>query len=76
MAFTVREGWLISSIKYSSRKDGRAKNRRIIAGNTVQTVSISWASRMFRQENFEVSNANVAYVTTDKIMQIISIAWS
>lgn len=32
----------------------------MIAGRIVHTVSISWASRMFRQVNFEVKRENVA----------------
>lgn len=60
IALTVRDGWLISSIKYRRRRDGRARKSRMIAGRIVHTVSISWASRMFRQVNFEVKRENVA----------------
>jgi hypothetical protein len=45
----VKEGSVTSSIKYSKRKEGRAKNKRIIAGKTVHTVSISWASKILLQ---------------------------
>lgn len=60
MAFTVSDGCLISSIKYRSRREGSAKNSRMIAGRIVQIVSISWASRMFRHVNFEERREKVA----------------
>lgn len=43
----VKWGSLISSIRYKIRKDGRAIIMRIIAGRIVQTISISWESRMY-----------------------------
>ena len=47
MALIVRCGSLISSIRYKIRSDGRAIMIRIIAGKTVQTISISWESRIY-----------------------------
>lgn len=49
MAFNVTAGCLISSIRYRIRREGKAKNRRIIAGRMVQMVSTSWASEIFKQ---------------------------
>lgn len=43
----VRCGSLISSMRYRIRREGRAIRMRIIAGRTVQMISISWESRMF-----------------------------
>jgi len=63
MVFTVTTGWLTSSIKYKRRSEGRARNKRVNAGNTVQIVSISWASRIYRQENLFIRRAKDAYVT-------------
>jgi hypothetical protein len=40
IALIVRLGFLVSSVKYRRRRDGRAKNRRITAGKIVHTVSI------------------------------------
>ena len=44
MAFNVILGCLVSSVKYKSRSDGRARKSKMIAGRIVHTVSISWAS--------------------------------
>jgi len=43
----VRCGSLISSIRYKIRREGSAIKIRIIAGRTVQMISISWESRMY-----------------------------
>ena len=40
MAFSVRLGFLISSVRYNNRRDGRARNIRMMAGTIVQIVSI------------------------------------
>jgi len=40
IALRVILGFLISSVRYSRRRDGRARNKRIIAGKIVQMVSI------------------------------------
>ena len=53
-------GFLTSSIKYRRRRDGRARQIRIRAGRTVQIVSICWASRVFREENFLDRRASIA----------------
>lgn len=44
MALRVKDGFLTSSVKYKSRREGRARNRRMMAGMIVQIVSICWAS--------------------------------
>lgn len=44
MALRVRLGFLTSSVRYKRRREGMARNRRIIAGMMVQIVSICWAS--------------------------------
>jgi hypothetical protein len=44
MAFKVIDGFLISSVRYSRRSDGSAKNSKMIAGKIVQIVSICCAS--------------------------------
>ena len=48
MVFNLSDGLGDSSIKYRSRRDGRAKNNRISAGRIVQIISISWASNVNR----------------------------
>jgi hypothetical protein len=45
VVLTVNIGLLTSSVKYSKRKEGIAKNNKIIAGKIVQTVSICCASK-------------------------------
>ena len=60
MAFSVRLGFIVSSIKYRSRRDGKAKNRRIIAGIMVQIVSICWASRIVRHVRVLIIMATIA----------------
>jgi hypothetical protein len=40
MALIVRLGFLVSSVRYRRRSDGRAKNKRMTAGKIVHTVSI------------------------------------
>jgi len=64
MALSVILGCLTSSVKYSSRSDGRAKNRRIIAGRIVQIVSICWASMRYRCEYLLIIKVYMAYPTT------------
>ena len=56
----VREGFLTSSMRYKRRRDGMARRTRMRAGRMVQMVSISWASRVLREENFLVSRLNTA----------------
>jgi len=41
MALRVIPGWLSSSVRYRRRREGRARNSKMIAGRIVQTVSIS-----------------------------------
>ena len=76
MALIVREGWLTSSIRYRSRRDGRARNRRVTAGRIVHTVSICCASRIVRQDSLFTRRLISAYPTMDVTSVRISIAWS
>jgi hypothetical protein len=39
MAFTVRWGVITSSIRYNNRREGNARENKIIAGIMVHTVS-------------------------------------
>jgi hypothetical protein len=39
IAFTLTDGCLNSSVRYSRRSDGRARKRRVTAGRIVQIVS-------------------------------------
>jgi len=48
MVFTVIEGCPTSSVIYKIRREGRARTKRIRAGRIVHTVSIVWASIMYR----------------------------
>lgn len=59
MAFTVRDGLLISSIMYRIRKDGRAIIIKIMAGRMVQIVSTSCASMVLVWVNFVVSISEI-----------------
>lgn len=63
MALTVREGSLISSIKYKMRSEGRAMTIKMMAGKIVQIVSISWASIAFVLVNFVVIITVIIYNT-------------
>lgn len=72
----VRDGVLISSVKYRRCRDGTAKNTRVTAGRIVHTVSICWASISVREVNlFSISIVSV-YVTTDVTKTRITSAWS
>jgi len=57
-------GFLDSSVKYNSRREGIAKKIKIIAGKIVQTVSIYWASSKYRFVNLLSVRVNIAYPTT------------
>lgn len=72
----VKDGSLISSVRYRMRRDGRAIEIRIIAGKIVQMVSISWASVMLVLVNFVVSVESKAYSTRELINSIAIKAWS
>ena len=48
IAFRVMDGFLTSSVRYSSRRDGRARKIKMIAGTMVQIVSICCASIRYR----------------------------
>lgn len=64
MALRVKLGFLTSSVRYRSRREGMARNRRMIAGIMVQIVSICWASIKYRLVNLFVITEIRAYVTT------------
>jgi hypothetical protein len=49
IALILTEGCLNSSVRYRSRRDGRARNRRVTAGRIVQIVSTCWASVVKRE---------------------------
>ncbi len=70
----VIEGLGDSSIKYKSRRDGRARKIRINAGKIVQITSISCASKVYREVKEFIVNENAPYITSDKIIVIITIA--
>jgi len=40
IAFSVMFGFLSSSVRYSNRREGSAKNSKIMAGRIVHTVSM------------------------------------
>ena len=67
----VKEGLLISSVRYRMRRDGRAIRIRMTAGRMVQVVSISWASVMLVLVSFVVSVENRAYKTRKLIKEIV-----
>ena len=55
MTLMVRQGLVVSSMRYSVRRDGRAMVIRIRAGRMVQIISISCTSVAFVWYRF-VSN--------------------
>ena len=65
VALIVTDGELISSVKYSRRRDGIAKNINVIAGRTVHTVSICWASLVTRDVYLLDINKIIPYATID-----------
>lgn len=62
--FTVRDGFLTSSVMYKIRSDGRANTRRISAGRIVHTVSTICASKIYRFMYLFSIRAIIAYPTT------------
>lgn len=46
------------------------------AGRIVQIVSISWASKIVRQDSLFIRSAIIAYLTTPATIIRISMAWS
>jgi len=73
---TVNEGSVTSSIRYKSRREGRASVRRMIAGTIVQIVSTHCASVIVRVVYLFNIRENMAYPTKDIIITKIIIAWS
>jgi len=53
-------GWLTSSVRYSNRRDGSARNSKIMAGRIVQIVSICWASIRYRWVYLFIIRENIA----------------
>ena len=70
------DGFLTSSVKYNSRRDGSAKNTKIIAGTIVQIVSICCASIKYRLVRLFTIRTYIAYVTTDITRVRIISVWS
>lgn len=64
MALTLTDGCLNSSVKYSKRSDGSAKNKSMSAGTIVHTVSTCCASVVNREEYLLSINATSAYATS------------
>jgi hypothetical protein len=63
MAFTLTDGCLNSSVRYNSRREGSAKNRRVTAGRMVQIVSTCCASVVNREVCLFSISATNAYPT-------------
>lgn len=76
MVLIVRDGLANSSVRYRSRRDGRAKNRRVIAGRMVQIVSTSWASIVKRDVYLLTKRVAEAYPTVVITSVRITRAWS
>lgn len=76
IVFTVREGFLTSSVMYKIRRDGKARTKRISAGRIVHTVSIVWASKMYRLTYLLDMSAIRAYPTTVSTKVRIIRVWS
>jgi hypothetical protein len=57
-------GFLSSSVRYSNRREGSARNSKIMAGRIVHTVSMYWASNRYRLDNLFIIIIISAYVTT------------
>lgn len=76
MVLIVIKGLLISSIKYKSRKEGKAIKIRVIAGIIVQITSIIWPSRSNRLLSLLKKRDNIIYLTNIVIINKINIVWS
>lgn len=64
ITFKVSLGLVTSSVRYKSRSEGMARNRRTIAGRMVHTVSICWASKRYLLVYLFIESDNIAYPTT------------
>lgn len=71
----VREGFLISSVIYKMRRDGRAIKTKMMAGKIVQMVSTSWAS-MVLVVSFVVNIREIMYRSKELTRKIIIRVWS
>ena len=67
-------GELISSMIYSSCKEGIARNRSMAAGRMVQMISTVCASKMNRAEREFLVIVQIEYETNTKIMVKIIMA--
>jgi hypothetical protein len=61
----VTDGELISSVRYSSRSEGIARNNNVTAGRIVHTVSICCASIVVREVYLFVISIMNEYATTE-----------
>lgn len=76
MAFTVKWGSLISSIRYRIRNEGRAMAVRTTAGRIVQIISISCESRISLSVSVVVTMVIIIYNTRTLIKITTIKAWS
>ena len=72
----VSEGFANSSVRYRRRRDGSARNSRVIAGKTVQIVYTSCASIVNRDVYLFTSRVAEAYPTVVITNVRITSAWS
>lgn len=72
----VRQGLVVSSIRYSVRRDGRAIVIRIRAGRMVQIISISCTSVAFVWYRLVSNKTEIVYSTNMLIKKIIISVWS
>lgn len=76
MAFTVVDGFTISSIAYSRRIEGSANINKIIAGIIVHKISRRWFSSAVRAVFFEIVTTVSPYPTNEVTRTPIIIAKS
>jgi hypothetical protein len=76
MAFTVSDGFFVSSIRYKVFIEGRAINSKRIAGRMVQTVSISCPSIMYLLNVFDTITDRTMYIVNTVIRIRTIMAWS
>lgn len=76
IVFKVIDGLLISSNKYNNRREGKAINIKIIAGITVQIISMVCPFNKNRFVNLLNNNKIIKYKTNTVIKIRISKEWS
>lgn len=74
MVFIDTRGLGISSIRYKSRREGRARKIRIRAGRMVQIVSRVLASRSWREVRRDTINLISMYLTKVTVIVTTSMA--